>query len=101
MSEEKKILDQNTYMMYKGKPLVREEDTICYGDLQNDSCVLILEIMKYRDEGGQKVPDKVLIQVVDSHNQSNILQQGVKGSLYEAFDLGETWLNLQLKKAEA
>ena len=30
------------YLEYKGKPLVREGDTICYGDM-DDKCILILE----------------------------------------------------------
>ena len=31
---------EGEYLMYQGKPLVRENDTIIYGDLNNDPCVL-------------------------------------------------------------
>ena len=31
------------YLEYKGKPLVREDNTICYGDM-SEKCVLVLEI---------------------------------------------------------
>ena len=35
------------YLEYKGKPLVREGDTIVYGD-KSDKCFLILEIMSIK-----------------------------------------------------
>ena len=85
------------YLEYKGKPLVREGDTICYGDME-DRCILVLEIMSHKDTENGKLPDKILIQVVDSKNQSNILRQGSKSGLYEAFNLGVIWLEHELKK---
>ena len=62
------------YLEYKGKPLVREGDTICYGDME-DKCILILEIMSHKKTENGELPDKILIQVVDPKNQSNILRQ--------------------------
>ena len=85
------------YLEYKGKPLVREGDTLCYGDME-DRCILVLEIMSHKDTENGKLPDKILIQVVDSKNQSNILRQGSKSGLYEAFNLGVIWLEHELKK---
>lgn len=89
------------YLMYQGKPLVRENDTIIYGDLNNDPCVLCLDIMSYTGEGETKVPEKVLIQVVDSRDPNKIIKQGDKKGLHDAFSLGLTWLDLELKKAQA
>ena len=54
------------YLEYKGRPLVREGNTICYGDM-NEKCILILEIMSYKKVGENQVPDKILIQVIDSN----------------------------------
>ena len=85
------------YLEYKGKPLVREGDTICYGDM-DDKCILILEIMSYKKTPEGDVPDKILIQVVDPKNQANIMRQGSKDGLYEAFNLGLVWLDHELKK---
>lgn len=86
------------YLEYKGKPLVREGDTICYGDME-DRCILILEIMSYKSTPVGELPGKILIQVVDPKNQANILRQGSKDGLYEAFSLGLIWLEHELKKA--
>ena len=94
MSE--KLALQGTYTMYKGKPLVREGDTICYGD-KTDKCILILEIMSYKKVGENDVPDKVFIQVVDSKDPSKIVKQGDKNGLYDAFGIGLVWLDMANK----
>lgn len=96
MAEEIKLVD-GKYLEYKGRPLVREGDTICYGDM-NEKCVLILEILSYKKENGKDLPDNIFIQVVDSKNQSNILRQGSEKGLFEAFELGLIWLEHELKK---
>ena len=96
MAEEIKLVD-GKYLEYKGRPLVREGDTICYGDM-NEKCVLILEILSYRKEDGKDLPDNVFIQVVDAKNQTNILRQGSEKGLFEAFELGLIWLEHELKK---
>ena len=57
------------YLEYKGLPLVREGDTICYGDMEG-KCILILEIMSYKKVDGKDLPDNIIIQVVDPKNQS-------------------------------
>ena len=93
-------LNKNEYLTFRGKPLVRADDTICYGDLQNDRCVLILEIFGYKNDGkGHEVPNRILVQVVESKNQSNIIKQGTKDNMYDAFLLGVTWLNVELQQA--
>lgn len=95
MEQRKKV--GGKYLEYKGKPLVREGDTICYGDME-DKCILILEIMSHKSTPDGDMPDKILIQVVESKNQANILRQGSKEGLYEAFNLGLIWLEHELKK---
>ena len=96
MAEEIKLVD-GKYLEYKGRPLVREGDTICYGDM-NEKCVLILEILSYKKEDGKDLPDNIFIQVVDAKNQTNILRQGSEKGLFEAFELGLIWLEHELKK---
>ncbi|MBE6534604.1 MAG: hypothetical protein E7678_06535 [Ruminococcaceae bacterium] len=96
MAEEIKLVE-GKYLEYKGRPLVREGDTICYGDM-NEKCILILEILSYKKEDGKELPDNIFIQVVESKNQTNILRQGSKQGLFEAFDLGLVWLEHELKK---
>ena len=85
------------YLMYKGKPLVRDGDTICYGDM-NEKYILVLEIMSYKDDGGEKLPDKILVQVLETEDQTKIYRQGSKSGLFEAFGYGFIWLDQALAK---
>ena len=83
------------YLEYKGKPLVREGNTICYGDM-TEKCILVLEIMSYKEVEGNSVPDKILIQVLDSKDSTKIIKQGEKSGLYDAFSIGLIWLERAL-----
>ena len=83
------------YLEYKGKPLVREANTICYGDMA-DPYILLLTILSERTQGAHSVPDRVLVQVLDTDQTKpepeRIVKQDVKKSLFDAFDLGMIWL---------
>ena len=97
MAEEKREQVSGQYLEYKGLPLVREGNTICYGDM-SDKCVLLLEIMSYKKTGDAELPDKILIQVIDPKDPTKILRQGSKSGLYEAFSLGLVWYEHEMKK---
>ncbi len=89
-------LVEGKYLMYKDRPLVREGDTICYGDL-TENCILVMEIMSYKEEAGVQVPDTIIVQVVESADQNKIIRQGTKNGFYEAFGYGLIWLEQALK----
>lgn len=95
MAENIKLVD-GEYLEYKGRPLVREGTTICYGNM-TDKAILILEIMTFKKDGDKELPDTILIQVVDPKDQMDIKRQGSKQGLYEAFELGFSWLEQELK----
>ena len=76
-------------LYYKNRPLVREKDTICYGDF-TEKCVLIFEIMSYVEKEGQKVPGKIFIQIIDSES-GKILKQADKEGMFDAFTYGIFW----------
>lgn len=83
------------YLEYKGKPLVREGNTICYGDM-SEKCILILEIMSYKEVDGNSLPDKIFIQIIDSKDPTKVIKQGQKNGLYDAFSIGLVWLERAL-----
>ncbi|MBE6585514.1 MAG: hypothetical protein E7645_03185 [Ruminococcaceae bacterium] len=88
------------YLMYKDRPLVREGDTICYGDL-TEKYILVMEIMSYTKDGDEELPDQILVQVLESEDQSKIVRQGFHKGLYEAFGYGLIWLEHALAQNEA
>ncbi len=96
MAAETREQVKGSYLYYKNKPLVRENDTICYGDF-SERCVLIFEIMSYVETNGIKVPGKVFIQVIDSKTGA-ILKQGDKEGMYEAFNYGMFWYEKYLSE---
>lgn len=51
--------------MYQGKPLVREKNAYCYGDMR-DKAVLFLLVLTNKEVEGREVPDRVLIQVLST-----------------------------------
>ena len=97
MAQENKPLVEGKYLEYLDKPLVREENTICYGDL-NEKCILILEIMSYKKVGEEEIPNDILIQIIDSKDPTKIIKQGKKNGLNDAFSIGLVWLDMALKK---
>ena len=90
-NEEKFAPVEGKYLNYMEQPLVREGHTICYGD-KSEKCFLILEIMSYKKERGYELPEKILIQVVDSKNPGKIIKQGEKEGLSNALSIGMIWL---------
>lgn len=96
MAEEAKKLVDGKFLEYLDKPLVREENTIVYGDM-TEKAILILEIMSFKEVDGKQLPKDILIQVIDSQNPTKIIKQGKKEGLYDAFSIGLIWLDLALK----
>ena len=94
MAQEKRPLVGGKYLEYMGRPLVRQDDTICYGDM-TEKCILILEIFSREESTG--LPKTVLIQVVDSQDPNKIIKQGQKDGLYNAFSIGLIWLERALQ----
>ena len=92
---DKRELVSGEYLEYKGKPLVREGHTICYGDM-SEKCILILEIMSYKDVDGTSLPDKIFIQIIDSKDPNKVIKQGEKNGLHDAFSIGLVWLERAL-----
>ena len=94
MADTRKVVS-GKYLEYKGKPLVREGNTICYGDM-NEKYILVLEIMSYKEVDGNSLPDKIFIQVIDSKDPNKIIKQGEKNGLYDALSIGFVWLERAL-----
>ena len=90
-------LVEGKYLEYKDRPLVREGNTICYGD-KTEKCFLLLEIMSTKKDeiSGEELPDKIFIQIIDSKDPNKIIKQGDKSGLYDAFSLGLVWLEREL-----
>ena len=86
------------YLMYHGKPLVREGQQIFYGSM-DDKYILFLGIMTTKEMNGRQVPDDVMIKIKSTGPDQKDVRVGKKNGLYEAFEFGRIWLDSELKKA--
>ena len=93
--------NKNAVLMYKGKPLVRKDNVICYGDANADDYILTLTVKDAKKEKGLEIATKVLILIQSSDIESKqIVKFGEKDSLYEAFEIGEIWLDSYIKQGK-
>ena len=59
-------LVEGKYLEYKDRPLVREGNTICYGDL-NEKYMLMLNIISEKDNGE---PEMIMVQICHKSEKS-------------------------------
>ena len=90
---------KGNYLMYKDRPLVREGNTIVYGNIE-DEYVLQLIIMNEKEYMGKNIPDKVIVQVMKTDTSlsdgERIVKQDLKSGLNEALELGIIWLERKI-----
>lgn len=76
-------------LKYKGKPLVRSKNEMYYGDL-SDPYVVFMQILSTKEEKGEKLPDKVMVMLLNTDTslapKDRIVKQSVKNGLYNALD---------------
>lgn len=90
------------YLIYKGQPLVRENNMLCYGSMDN-KCVLFLMILSNKtietpnSDVKVEVPDSILGQIISTNcelkGHQRILKQFNKNGLYESLDFGIDVMN--------
>lgn len=89
------------FLEYKGKPLVRSGNTIYYGDM-NDAYVVCLNIKNSSKLKDITLAEDVTIQLLATDEslspKDRIIKKSEKKGLFDALDLGATWLERQLKK---
>jgi len=88
-------------LTYKGKPLIRKDRTICYGNV-SDRYILILTVLETKKEKGLEIASKIFVQIQSTvktaENKDNVVKYTEKNSLYDAFDIGEAWLDKYLSE---
>ncbi len=82
-------------LTYKGKPLVRSENTIYYGNMSDDY-VAMLQVLEVKDFKDLMMPQKVSVQILstdpDLRPKEKIKKKTEKQNLYEALNIAAIWL---------
>ena len=85
------------FLEYKGKPLVRSNDVVYYGDM-NDEYVIRFTVLDSVGAGDIKLSKRIKIDLVKSTDHQTAVKSSEKNGFYEAMDLGYVWLNRHIKK---
>lgn len=92
------MAEKKEFLTYKGKPLVRQGDTIYYGDMADDY-VIMMRVSGTKEVGDKEkaeVASKVTVQLVSTDPNASarerILKTSEKKGLYAAMDIAEVWL---------
>ena len=96
---------EGTYGEYCGKPLVRNNNVIVWGSME-EPYILYMTVLSEKEvtfgSVTDKAPDKVLVQVMSTDTSRSMtermVKQGVKNGLYEAIDIGVVWMEQLTKK---
>lgn len=89
------------YLMYKGKPLVRFDNLIFYGNLSNRYVIMmqVLEDEPYINSNIKKATKvAVQLQYNSDDQKTQIVRETVKNSLYQAIEIATVWLERALKE---
>ncbi len=93
--------EKKEFLTYKGRPLVRKDNVIYYGDM-SEKYVVMLQIMSTKEEGDMEIADKVSVQLMDTDSdkrpKDRIIKKSEKTGLYNAMDIGAIWLERELAK---
>ncbi len=94
---ENEIIFEGKHLMYKNRPLVRENNLICYGSME-DKYVLFLMILGNKTIETEdpniklEVPENIVGQILSTDASKpvseRLVEQFAKKSLYEALDYG-------------
>lgn len=91
---------QEKFLEYKGRPLVRNGNTVYYGNM-TDPFVICLNIKSTTELNDIKLADTVTIQLLstdpDVSPKDRIVKKSEKKGLFTALDLGAVWLERALK----
>jgi len=93
-------LAEQAFLTFKGKPLVRKNDVIYYGNM-SDKYVIMLQIVSTKKVNDLDVSDKVLVQLMytdpEIRTRERVVKKSEKIGLYNAMDIGSIWLDRALK----
>jgi len=92
---EKKSNSKNHTLTYKGKPIVRNGNTIYYGDMSDDY-VAMIQILGTKQFSDVEMANKVSVQIIATNTElslkDRIIKKAEKNGLYEAINIASIWL---------
>lgn len=89
---EVKGIDCSEFLEYKGRPLVRKEDDLYYGDLSQYYVKMMIMTEKPSKKSDENIPDNIAVQLFAPGKPFPEKQISAKG-LLDAFETAAAWLD--------
>jgi len=87
------------FFCYKGKPLVKNGNTIYYGSMMDDY-VVMLQVLDTKKVGDMTLSNNILVQLMrtgkDVKPQDMVVKKSEKSGLYSALEIADIWLTRAL-----
>lgn len=91
--------DKNAVLKYKGRPLLRKDNIVYYGNM-SDSHIVMLQILESKKDGDLELATRVSVQLQltdpDAKPRERIVKKSEKDGFYTALDVGCVWLDRAL-----
>ena len=84
-------VNENEFLEYKGRPLVRKDNDIYYGDLSEKYHVFMMIMTEKMSTQGEEIPDTIMVQLMEKDNMRPEKQILAK-SLADALETADAWL---------
>lgn len=88
----------NEMLSYKGHPLMRNENIIYYGSME-DPYIIMMQILDSKQSGDLNLATRVSVQLQRTANvrlKEKIVKKTEKDSLWHAMDIASIWLDRAL-----
>lgn len=88
----------NEMLSYKGHPLMRMENIIYYGSME-DPYIIMMQILESKQSGDLNLATRVSVQLQRTANvrlKEKIVKKTEKDSLWHAMDIASIWLDRAL-----
>ena len=85
-------VSEREFLEYKGRPLVRKDNDIYYGDLSDKYHVFMMIMAEVPSSKGIEIPATVMVQLL-AKDSSRPEKQTVSKSLTDALETASAWLD--------
>lgn len=84
-------IESNEFLEYKGRPLVRKDDEIYYGDISSNYVKMMIMNEKIA-KNEETIPVSIVVQLFKPGNAFPV-KQFVATGLHDAFETASVWLD--------
>lgn len=90
------MAEENTFLTYKGKPLVRSGNVIFYGNM-TDKNVVMMQILDESPDGDIRKATRISVELQNNDPEAKpnerVIQKTEKKSMTDAMEIATIWLD--------